>query len=48
MEWIMELVQKEDWIRWANEYWDNRILELLWYPEYHPLSKLGLYLFNHN
>lgn len=45
---IIRFAQKEDFIRWAMEFTDNRILQMLWYPSYQEMSDLGLYLFFHN
>lgn len=42
---IMALVQREDLLRWAREFVDDRILTMLWYPKHEPLTKLGEYLF---
>lgn len=42
------LVQKEDLIRWCYEPVNDFHRKYLWFPQFKPLSNLGLYLLFHN
>jgi len=46
------LAQREDLIRWAREFVDERfnawLLSVMWYPRYQPLGKVAGYAFMQN
>lgn len=48
MKAIIKLVDREDQMRWAFDAdWlhDSRLLSMLWYPAYRPLSRTAMFAF---